>query len=454
MNIRKMLALLLVLAMLSALIACGSDAKKEEPTTEPTTTEPVTTEPTTEAPTTEAPTTEEPTTESTADEEVSIRGEVNGNTYINRAIDCAVTLGSEWTIADEAALAQLAGLTSELIDYERAKEMIENGQTVFDFNATKDGGLSSININITFNNVSGMDSLDEETLLNLSKEQTKTVLEASGYENLNVEIVPITFAGEDHYCMALTSTFNGMTIYQYSVMLLTDSYIYAIATTSCNEDLAAGYLALFTKVDEAATNPETERLAGHEIIGTWRYDMPFAEMMEQALLITGFECDVADDTVLEMTLTFNEDGTCVAKADAESAKAMLEEMLRAMSTVMGDMLYAEFEKQQGWDKATTDAQLEAQGLTMAALVEQSMAQVDTSSFDISSSFESESYYMVEGDVYYTASTMEDLLAGKYTESMQFVIDGDQMQFLDCELYNEDAVSLEELVTFPITLTRE
>ncbi len=205
---------------------------------------------------------------------------------------------------------------------------------------------------------------------------------------------------------------------------------------------------------EPTTEAPTELVIDSEIIGTWRYDMPFAEMMEQALLISGFECDVADDTVLAMTLTFNEDGTCVAKADEESAKAMLNEMLRAMSTVMGDMLYAEFERQQGWDKATTDAQLEAQGMTMASLVEQSMAQVDTSSFDISSSFESESYYMVEGDTYYAAPTVEDLLAGKYTESMQFVIDGDQMQFLDCEIYNEDAASLEDLVTFPITLTRE
>ena len=39
MKLNKWLALILVFAMLSALIACGSDAKKDEPTTEPTTTE-------------------------------------------------------------------------------------------------------------------------------------------------------------------------------------------------------------------------------------------------------------------------------------------------------------------------------------------------------------------------------------------------------------------------------
>lgn len=444
MKLKKWLALVLVLAMLSALVACGGEAEKN-PTTEPTTEAPTTVEPTDETPVSEA--------------KKVVRGENNGNTYTNSALDYTVTLGSEWTVADEAGLAELAGVTAGAINNETAQEMIENGQTVFDFYASKDDGLSTINVTLTKNSEDYLASLDEETLLSMTMSQNQSILEASGFENLNMEIVPITFAGEDHKCIALTATYSGLPIYEYMLMFATEPCIYTVTACSFNEDVAADYLAFFTKIGETPVVTPTEEAPTElhitsDIVGTWCYDMPCAELMEQALLITGFECDVADDIVLKMTLTFNEDGTCIAKADEESAKAILEEMLRAMSTVMDDLLYAEFEKQQGWDKATTDAQLAAQGLTMESLVEQSLAQADTSSLDISTSFESESYYLVEGDVYYNASTVEDLLAGKYTESMQFVINGDQMQFLACELYNEDAVSLEEFVSFPITLTRQ
>lgn len=205
---------------------------------------------------------------------------------------------------------------------------------------------------------------------------------------------------------------------------------------------------------ESTTEAPSELVIDSEIVGNWNFPLPCADLMEQSLLNAGVECDIADDMALLIKLTYNADGTYSMAADADSAKAMVDEMLRAMSGMMADLLYEEFTKQQGWDKATTDAQLAAQGLTMDSLVEQSLAQVDTSSLDFSTTITSKAFYIVEGNVFYTAASMEDLLAGKYVDSTEFVIDGDQMQFLSCELFNEDATSLEDLVAFPLTLTRD
>lgn len=235
MKLNKWLALILVFAMLSALIACGSDAKKDEPTTEPTTTE--------------APTTETPTTESAATEEKkAVRGEIIGNTYTNSAIGYTVTLGSEWIVANEAELAQMAGVTADMINNELAQQMIKGGQAVFDFYAAKDGGLSTLNINITSDSTGSLTSYDEETLLNMSMAGSRQVLEDSGFENLNMQLAPMTFAGEEHQCMALTATFNGLPIYEYMLMFASDTYIYTITACSYNEDVAADYLAFFTKI--------------------------------------------------------------------------------------------------------------------------------------------------------------------------------------------------------------
>ncbi len=264
MKLRKWMALLLVFAMLSALIACGSDSEKETPTTEAPTTEAPTTEaptteaptteaptteaPTTEAPTTEAPTTEAPTTEAT--EGAPILSIVDGNTYINEALGYALVLGEEWTVADEAGLAQMAGLTADLLNDETARENLKNGVTMYDFYASKDGGMSTLNVTIAANTASALTLMDEQTMLDLTISMTKDALEASGFENLTMETAPITFAGEEHLCIELSATISGLTVYERLMMFATEECVYTLTACSFNEDLTADYLAMFIAVEE------------------------------------------------------------------------------------------------------------------------------------------------------------------------------------------------------------
>ena len=113
---KRIFAILLVLLLVAAMTACVAPT----PTTTPGKTEPGTTT----TPTTVPPTTVPPTTAAPEKEEPFI-GETVNNVYTNGFLGITCQLDAQWTVFNKEQLAQLMGLTSDLMNNDAVENAME-----------------------------------------------------------------------------------------------------------------------------------------------------------------------------------------------------------------------------------------------------------------------------------------------------------------------------------------
>lgn len=237
--------LLLVMALLCSLAACGGETQPEatEPETTTAPTEAPTTEETTEPETTEAPTTTE--AEPTEDETLSGLdiGTVEGNTYTNETLALRCELDANWYIYTEDELASLMGAVADVLSDTAVSEAVENNQSIIVFYAMDTATYSNINITVSKNDMS---ALGEENFVALMVPQMKPILEQSGFEDVTCTQAEFEFAGQTHTGIDITGTTQGVTVYERQVYLMVDSCMYAVTATSYEEGGAQAVLDIFT----------------------------------------------------------------------------------------------------------------------------------------------------------------------------------------------------------------
>ena len=238
-------ALLLVMALLCSLAACGSETQPEatEPETTTAPTEAPTTEEITEPETTEAPTTTE--AEPTEDETLSGLdiGTVEGNTYTNETLALRCELDANWYIYTEDELASLMGAVADVLSDTAVSEAVENNQSIIVFYAMDTATYSNINITVSKNDMS---ALGEENFVALMVPQMKPILEQSGFEDVTCTQAEFEFAGQTHTGIDITGTTQGVTVYERQVYLMVDSCMYVVTATSYEEGGAQAVLDIFT----------------------------------------------------------------------------------------------------------------------------------------------------------------------------------------------------------------
>ena len=241
-------ALLLVMALLCSLAACGGETQPEatEPETTTAPTEAPTTEETTEPETTEAPTTTE--AEPTEDETLSGLdiGTVEGNTYTNETLALRCELDANWYIYTEAELASLMGVVADSLSDSIIGDAIDNNQSVTVFFAMDTTTYGNINITISKDSMS---ALGEENFVALMVPQMKPLLEQSGFENVTCTEAEFEFAGQTHTGIDITATVQGMTVYERQVYLMADSCMYVVTATAYEENGAQAMLDTFTALN-------------------------------------------------------------------------------------------------------------------------------------------------------------------------------------------------------------
>ena len=119
---KKMGCLLALMALLSALTACGGDSAEDVSGTLP------------------------PETPMTPEETEFQSGRVEGGTYTNEFLSVACQLGDEWTYLTDEEIAQLNGEIGESLTDEELSEMFSNGKTVQDMYAASADGTATINV--------------------------------------------------------------------------------------------------------------------------------------------------------------------------------------------------------------------------------------------------------------------------------------------------------------------
>lgn len=233
---KKILALILSLAMVFTLAACGGT--NTDPSTEPSesTAEPTeapTTE-STEAPTeepTEAPT-EEPTetpTEPSAELSAAMGG-IDGATYTNEMFGITFQLPESWAFATEEELAVLSGLAESIYDETIVGALLDTGATPIVMCAMNGFGTSSVNMNVQMLTDALVLSLDEYT--SMTAEIMPSLLESSGMTVSNLETKQVSLAGEDRLGIAYDAEYGGVVMSQFIYYLAADGYLATVTITS------------------------------------------------------------------------------------------------------------------------------------------------------------------------------------------------------------------------------
>ena len=258
---KKLLSIILILTMLLSLTACGGSSsaatttapettvqETEAPTTEePTTEEPTTEEPTTEEPTTEEPTTEEPTTEApAANVDESKIGHIVDGVYTNAFIGITCTLDDYWTIATREEMAQIQGLTADMMSDEDLAEMLKNSGSVYDLYAFGDEGLVTLNIIMENQGLLYSVILSEQDYVDLSLPQVGHALESMGLTDVECSAVTVSFAGKDHAGIQIHALYEGFDFYETVVCVKVGNYLSVITAGSYFEDVTGDVLALFS----------------------------------------------------------------------------------------------------------------------------------------------------------------------------------------------------------------
>lgn len=242
---KKSIAILLVLLLLAAMTACAGPA----PTTTPGKTEPdATTVPTTTVPhTTAAPTTPPTTAPQTV--ENPFVGETVNNVYTNAFLGITCQLDETWTVFDKDQLAQLAGITSDLLDNDAVADAIEKGTVVTAFYAQAQNGQVNMNITLERLNLVNGILMDEESYAKLSKEQLPAALANAGFENVTAETAKLQFAGEERHGVKVHATVQGVDIYESIVCIKNGNYMAGVVVCSVGTDTTDSLLALFQKLE-------------------------------------------------------------------------------------------------------------------------------------------------------------------------------------------------------------
>lgn len=174
------------------------------------------------------------------------RGVVNGNTYQSEFIGIQCTLDEEWTISNEDELAQFSGMTASQVNNENIKEALESGSTFFDFMATKDDGLTSINITMTEMKTHGYSGDSEEKLASAVYPEVKSMLSEEGFEDISIEQTTVVFAGKEHPCFNISATYYGIEIYEKIVEIIESNVSIGVTACSFMENTTDSLLAYFT----------------------------------------------------------------------------------------------------------------------------------------------------------------------------------------------------------------
>jgi hypothetical protein len=172
------------------------------------------------------------------------RGTVEGNTYSSDSLNVVLPLNDTWEIADEEQIAEMSGMVADTFDNEEIKERLENGSVVYDFYALRYDG-ASLNITIQKLNLIGSALVTEDSYADTNLKQLPETLAAAGIKVDGIEKDTVEFAGQEHVALKLSGEVQEVPLHETMVLVKSGSYIFLITAATFYEDTTADLLALF-----------------------------------------------------------------------------------------------------------------------------------------------------------------------------------------------------------------
>lgn len=263
---KKILSLILALALALSLAACGSEPERgtvtpersrtastaapeaETPAEEaPAEETPVEETPAEEAPVEETPAEETPAEETPVDGD-GLFGDIDGFRYENSSLKIGCLLDDSWTIGSEEDLAALVGMTADMFQDSSYREQMLNADMFYDFYASADEGMRTINILFQNLGVTGA-LMSEEAYRSASQTNVDEQLASAGFTDVQAEEVTVYFAGADRVGLRMSAKIQGIDYYTTQVFIKDGGYIACITLGSLQENHNDETAALFYGLD-------------------------------------------------------------------------------------------------------------------------------------------------------------------------------------------------------------
>lgn len=177
-------------------------------------------------------------------------GTVNGNSYENDFVDIRCELPEDWTIYDEAQLAEMIGLYADTFTEGDFKNLVEETGSSLIFYAQNPNTLSSINITVADTESYNMAMGDHKKLVDAMIEQMPEMLEQAYMTDVKVEADTFSFCGEDTYGIYITASVYETPIFERQVVAVEGTYSITLTVCSYHEDSTMELLELLKPYED------------------------------------------------------------------------------------------------------------------------------------------------------------------------------------------------------------
>lgn len=232
-NYKSLICILLAIAMIFALSACGSDDKASGELDKSDVAEP--------SGTTDV------STDADIDEEFDI-GTVSGGKYENKFFGFGCDLDSSWTYASEEELVSMLDTTTDQFTDENYREQLKNADMFYDMMVQSGDGYA--NVNVVVQNIGVMYGAlySEEEIAKANAEELPDQVASAGMEVQSCELTTVQFAGAERNAVSIHSIYEGYDLYQLAVIVKNGSYVGVVTITSFMEDITSNIAELFYAV--------------------------------------------------------------------------------------------------------------------------------------------------------------------------------------------------------------
>lgn len=225
---RRLIPLLLAVLLLLCLTACG-DSK-----TSPETKAPETQTPATEAPTTKAPETEAATTEAPQEGPALSHGTVEGDTYINEALNVQIKAPQGWVFFTDEQIAAQNGLTVDMFEGTKVADAIDKAGQMIDMLVQSANGS---NANLVIQASQPVLAIyNDDQLFTLMEDTYRDQLEGTGMEIKEYEVAQLRVFGEDRPALRMVLEMQGRSITEYQIWLRDNPSYSGILTMTLTDD--------------------------------------------------------------------------------------------------------------------------------------------------------------------------------------------------------------------------
>ena len=208
---KRIIALIMALAMVFALCACTSDEDTKGTT--------------------------QTGTSASAEPEKSLElGSVAGGKYENDYFGFGCELDENWTYATEEELGSMIQSTADNFDDEDIKNNMLKADMFYDMVSYYSDGVT--NINVVVQNIGVMYGavIDTDAIVDQAIKSLPDQLAAASMTSVSCDKITVDFAGQQCVAINMHNTVNGVDVYQLQVYVKEGKYVAAVTFSSTLED--------------------------------------------------------------------------------------------------------------------------------------------------------------------------------------------------------------------------